>query len=169
VPSPAPAFDTRFTLPAVDDTPMTETGVILMGLDAERLLAGLGMATLNDDPALVALAVDQLRHGAAPPPSADDMAAAGCRRWQAARAALQAAGPGASGSASGAAWGSASGSASGSARQVWSRALRVVDAADAGDAGPATRAYLAACWLRHHEIDRYVLGRSSVTTEGTRR
>ena len=116
-----------------------------MGLDAERLLAGLGMATLNDDPALVALAVDQLRHGAAPRLSADAMVAAGCRRWHDAGTALHAAGLGAS--------------VTGSARQAWSHALRTVHAADVGDAGPATRAYLAACWLRRYEVDRYVAAR----------
>src|SRR5262249_11046326 len=47
-----PLSDGVFSFPAVDDAPTTEVGVILMGLDAERLLAGLGTAALGDDPAL---------------------------------------------------------------------------------------------------------------------
>jgi Family of unknown function (DUF6187) len=143
---------TCFTLPSINDPPMIETGVILMGLAAERLLAGLGMAALNDDPALVALAVDQFGHGAAPWPTADAMLAAGTNRWHATRAALAAASQGAP--------------ATGSARQSWSHALRTVSAVDPAelrDAGPATRAYLAACWLRRDEIDRCIAARRPPT------
>ena len=37
-------YDTEFALPAVDDEPDTEIGVLLMGLESERVLAGLGVA-----------------------------------------------------------------------------------------------------------------------------
>jgi len=131
--------DTLFSLPAVDDPPMTETGVILMGLDAERLLTGLGLATVTDDPALIALSVDQLRHGGVQRLPAGAMLAEGTSRWLSAREVLQAVGGG--------------GTTSGSPRQAWANALRLVCAADIGDAGPATRAYLAACWLRRGEVD----------------
>lgn len=144
-----PDFDTRFSLPAVDDPASTETGVILMGLDAERLLTGLGLAVLADDPAYVALAVDHLRHGVAPHPSMAAVLAEGSRRWQSVRAAMDAAG--------------ARTRTSGSPRQAWEHARRAVDAIGTGhgprtgglgETGPATRAYLAACWLRRHEVDR---------------
>jgi hypothetical protein len=136
-------FDTRFTLPAVDDSAATETGIILLGLDADRLLAGLGLAALGDDPAQVALVVDYARHGAAVRIPYDDLIAAGARRWHTARPALAAAGTGLP--------------ASGSLRRVWTRTLDVLTglaAADLGAAGPATRAYLTACWLRREDIDR---------------
>jgi hypothetical protein len=138
-------FDTRFSLPAVDDSAGTETGVILLGLDADRLLAGLGLAALGDDAAQVALAVDFARHGAAVQIPYGDLLAAGARRWRTARPALATAG--------------AVLPASGSLRRVWTRALDVLtgpSAADLGAAGPATRAYLTACWLRREDIDRRV-------------
>jgi hypothetical protein len=43
----------EFLMPGVDDDPSTEAGVILLGLDAERLLAGLAAAARADDPGLV--------------------------------------------------------------------------------------------------------------------
>lgn len=133
-------FDTRFSLPAVNDLSSTEVGVILMGLDAERLLAGLGLATLADDPALVTLVVDQVRHHAFEPVTLNAVLAAGARRWRSARAVLAATDRDASMSAA--------------LRQMWTRALGVVTAADVGETGPASRAYLAACWLRRTEVDR---------------
>jgi hypothetical protein len=142
VPSQEP-FDTRFTLPAVDDSPATETGIILLGLDAERLLAGLGMAALGDDAAQVALAVDHARHGGTVRIAYADLIASGARRWRTARRALAATG--------------AALPASGSPRRMWARALDALTgpgAADLGGAGPATRAYLTACWLRREDVDR---------------
>lgn len=133
-------FDTRFSLPAVDDPPSTEVGVILLGLDAERLLAGLGLATLADDPALVTLVVDQVRHDTFEPVALDTVLAAGARRWRSARAALAATDRDAATSAA--------------LRRRWTRVLGVVTAADIGETGPACRAYLAACWLRRTEVDR---------------
>lgn len=141
-------FDTRFTMPAVDNPPLTEIGVILAGLDTDRLLAGLGAAgdvgdDYHGDPTQVMLLVDRLRHG-----DGDAMAAAiraGARRWLAARAALADV--------------DRTPSVSASIRQAWERALRTVLAADVdtdsrGPVGSAGRTYLAACWLRCAEVDR---------------
>jgi hypothetical protein len=138
-------FDTRFSLPAVDDPPLTEAGIILMGLDPDRLLAGLGLATADDDPGQVALAVDRCRHGVGAHPPMDALVAAGGRRWRQATAALDAAGllP----------------SRSASLRQAWEHTLRLLAAVDLGGAGPATYAYLAACWLRRDAVDSLVAGR----------
>lgn len=136
------SFETLFNLPAVDDEPSTETGVILMGLDAERLIAGLGLATLTDDAALVALTVDHLRHAAPHPFSLDSVLAAGTRRWLSSRPALTAADPGPV-------------PITASPRQAWSQTQRLLSTADIGDAGPATRAYLTACWIRRHDVDRF--------------
>ncbi|MER6800196.1 DUF6187 family protein, partial [Amycolatopsis mediterranei] len=53
--------DLRFVLPDVEAPAAVEAGVILLGLDADRLLAGLGLARLADDAALVTQVVDQAR------------------------------------------------------------------------------------------------------------
>jgi hypothetical protein len=130
--------DTRFAMPALDQPPLTEIGVILSGLDIERLLAGLGAAGDVSDPTQVVLLVDRLRHG-----SGDGMAAAlsaGARRWLAMRPVLAAV--------------DRVPSVSASIRQAWQRALRTVLAADHEPVGPADRACLAACWLRCDEVDR---------------
>jgi hypothetical protein len=133
-------YDARFCLPAVDEDPATETGVILLGLETDRLLAGLGAAGPgDDDPAVVTLVVDQLRHGARP--GLSEALSEGARRWRAARPALAAADP--DGPAQLAAL-----------RPMWTYAARVVDAAQLGTLGAAARAYLAACWLRRTEVDR---------------
>jgi Family of unknown function (DUF6187) len=136
-------IDTRFAMPALDQPPLTEIGVILAGLDIERLLAGLGAAGdarggYYGDPTQVVLLVDRLRHG-----GGDGLTAAltaGARRWLAARPALAAV--------------DRVPSVSASIRQAWQRSLRTVLAADHEPVGPAGRAYLAACWLRCDEVDR---------------
>jgi hypothetical protein len=129
-------------MPSVDDPASTEVGVILLGLDAERLLAGLGMATLADDPAAVALSVDHARHGAALRLDTDALVEAGCRRWTSTKDALAEAAEGVPGSAS--------------PRQAWAPAERAVGTVDPLTTGPACRVYLTACWLRRNEIDRWV-------------
>ncbi|WP_020670859.1 DUF6187 family protein [Amycolatopsis nigrescens] len=131
--------DTRFSLPAVDAPASTEVGVILLGLDAERLLAGLGLATLADDPGLVALAVDQVRHGALTQFTQEGLVEAGATRWRCLRSTLGAP------------------DAAGSLRQTWERAIRSLTHSDgpAPGPGPASAAYLAACWLRREDIDRF--------------
>jgi hypothetical protein len=137
--------DTRFAMPALDEPPLTEIGVILAGQDTHRLVAGLGAAgAIGDedygDPVGVVLLVDRLVHA-----GGDGLAAAlatGADRWCSLQPLLAAVDRGPSVSAS--------------IRQAWRRALRTVLAADYGDigVGPATWAHLAACWLRSDEVDR---------------
>lgn len=133
--------DTRFALPAVDDPPLTEIGVILLGLDAERLLAGLGLAALADDPTLVTLAVDQARHGSFGRFGEPALIAAGAARWAAVWPTLAA---------------RPSPVVAGSVRETWERTVRAVASTVAGTVagvGTASTAYLAACWLRHEDIE----------------
>jgi len=126
--------DTRFALPAVDSSPLAETGVVLLGLDAPRLLAGLAVAESADDPALVALAVDEARHGVTGRAAFGGLVAAGAVRWRTARGTLAAAG--------------APVPASASLRQAFARALDVLANVlanvlpDAGLPDGAGRAYL---------------------------
>jgi hypothetical protein len=129
-------------MPSVDDSPSTEVGVILLGLEAERLLAGLGLASLADDPAAVALSVDHARHGATLRLATDALIDAGCRQWTSARAAVAAVAEGVPGSAS--------------PRQAWKLAERALNTMDLLTTGPACRVYLTACWLRRNEIDKWV-------------
>jgi hypothetical protein len=134
--------DSPFTLPGVDDPAETETGVVLMGLEADRLLAGLGLAALADNPTMVTMVVDQARHGALRGITPEALVELGEHRWRAVRGALdEAAGTIA---------------ASAALRQLWVQATHAVDVADTGDLGPASRAYLAACWLRRVEVDRHL-------------
>jgi hypothetical protein len=130
--------DTLFTLPAVDDPASTEVGIILLGLDADRLLAGVGLAQLGDNPALVTLAVDQLRHGAMLELGPESLVSSGIRRWQQVRALLAAAPPVPQ---------------TGSLRLMWERTSAMLNSAVA-DLGPASLAYLTACWLRRDDVDR---------------
>ncbi|MEU8774903.1 DUF6187 family protein [Streptomyces sp. NPDC048606] len=135
------AYDPRFSFTPIDEPAFTEIGVMLMGLDADRLLAGLGMAALADDPAQVALAVDRVRHGVTAVLGFDALVEAGLHRWRSARGAIEAAG--------------AQGPAPVSLRRAWDQAMRLLAYCDLGDVGPATLAHLAACRLRQDEIDRY--------------
>ncbi|HEX4722947.1 MAG TPA: DUF6187 family protein [Pseudonocardiaceae bacterium] len=139
------AQDGAFAMPAVDEAAQTEIGVILAGLDAPRLLAGLGMASLADDATLVTLLVDQVRHSGGGELTMRELHELGARRWCEVRAALSAAG--------------ASAPLSGSVRQSWERAVRVVIGAASGPVGvvgPGSQAYLAACLLRRTAIDELV-------------
>jgi hypothetical protein len=136
-----PPFDTRFSLPACDDPPSTEVGVIVMGLSAQQLLAGLGMAALGDDPVAVTLMVDQARHGGAAQVSLEHLVAVGLDRWRVVRPALSAAGSRGHGAAS--------------LRHGWTQAYRALDQCEIGAVSPAAAVYLTACWLRAQEIDSY--------------
>jgi Family of unknown function (DUF6187) len=133
------APDLPFALPALDDPPSTEVGVILLALDAEHLLAGLGLAALSDDPAAVTLLVDQVRHVGRVQLEAGHLVAAGIRRWRAGRAMLA----------------EPAGQPSAWPRHAWPSAYRAV--AETGQSGPATIGYLTACWLRAAEIDAYAV------------
>lgn len=130
--------DLRFAMPGVDDPVDTEVGVILLGLDADRLLAGLGMASMAEDPGRIAVAVDRIRHGR-PGLDADGLVRAGAGYWRAMRPLLSAAYPAPGFSAS--------------VRQSWTRAYRALDTPALGPIGLATRVYLTACWLRSTDVD----------------
>jgi hypothetical protein len=130
--------DTRFTLPGVDDPASTEVGIILLGLDADRLLAGVGLAQLADDPTQVTLAVDQLRHGALLDLGQESLVESGIHRWRRIRTVLASAPPVPQ---------------TGSLRLMWQRTATMLTSAVA-DLGPASIAYLTACWLRRDEVDR---------------
>jgi hypothetical protein len=147
-PSIQDSLGTLFSLPGVDDPPLTEIGVILMGLETDRLLTGLGAAAeTDDDPARVTLLVDQLRHGARP--GLTDALAAGARRWRSARPALAAADPGGPPQTA-------------AIRTLWTKTLGTVTAARVGPPGAAGQAYLAACWLRRTDVDRFLEDRHGV-------
>ncbi|MEJ3747480.1 DUF6187 family protein [Actinomycetes bacterium KLBMP 9797] len=145
------AFDPRFSLPAVDAPPLTEVGVILLGLDAARLLAGLGSAGTAGDPAPVALAVDEARHGVAGRPAFADLVSSGRERWSAARGELAAADPASTPSAA--------------PRRLFASAMDTVAGAGLGELGLAERAYLAACWVRRDEVDAYAADRPATGQE----
>ena len=135
-------YDTVFSLPSVDEDPDTELGVLLMGLGAERLLAGLGVAGPASDPATTMRVVDQLRHRARHDMSLEAALAVGGERWWAARPRLAAAAP-------------ANEVRSAALRKLWAAAMRTVT--DAGVApGRAELVYLTACWLRRDEIDESI-------------
>jgi hypothetical protein len=131
--------DTRFVLPAIDDPGSTEVGIILLGLDAERLLAGVGFARIADDPALVTQAVDQARHEVAGF-GFPGLVAAGCARWRAVREFVE-----------------SRSETSASPRRAWAEAAERVATA-VPEAGPASVAYLTACSLRRGEVDRVADG-----------
>ena len=136
--------DHRFVLPSIDDPPTVEAGVVLLGLDAERLLAGLGLASLADDPALVTLAVDRIRHDPRGALTTGQLVALGARRWRKGRDGFAAVG--------------APGQLVGSPRRAWVQAARVIQAAREREApglglSPGCAAYLTACWIRRDEID----------------
>jgi Family of unknown function (DUF6187) len=138
--SPSP-LDSVFSLPAVDDPPSTEAGVILLGLDTEHLLAGLAVAALADDPAAVTLLVDQAWHGGAASLAVRPLVAAGASRWRTVRVALLAA--------------QGRGAGMAGPRLAWAQAYAALARCDTGPLGPATAAYLTACLLRHAEVDRF--------------
>ncbi|CRK57324.1 hypothetical protein [Alloactinosynnema sp. L-07] len=129
--------DTRFTLPAIDAPASTETGVMLLGLDPERLLACLAVVTLADDPGQVAMLVDHVRHGGAHL-TMPDLITAGAHHWRTIRPDLAAADPNPVVSAA--------------VRQTWDRAHTAI-AAELTTVGPARLVYLTVCWLRRADID----------------
>jgi Family of unknown function (DUF6187) len=138
--APAPS-DTQFSLPACDDPPSTEVGVIVMGLPAEQLLAGLGMAALADDPAAVTLLIDQARHGGTVGITLGHLVAVGLDRWRAVQPALAATG--------------ARNHRTASLRHAWAQAYGALGRSEIAATGPAAAVYLTACWLRASEIDTY--------------
>jgi hypothetical protein len=134
------SFDTRFSLPACDDPPSTEIGVIVLGLPAEQLLAGLGMATLADDPAAVAMVIDQVSHRGSASITADHLIAVGLDRWRSVQPALDALGAANHGVTS--------------LRHAWGNAFGALSRCEIGARGPAAAVFLTACWLRAEEIGK---------------
>jgi hypothetical protein len=134
-------YDTVFALPAVDAPAEIEVGVIILGLSTERLLAGLGVSGLTGDPTTATLIVDQLRHGATDPMPMRAAIAAGATTWRASKTELSDVDPGTARSAS--------------VRASFTTALRVVATAGLDGMNPARHAYLAACWLRRVEVERF--------------
>ncbi|HEX6521707.1 MAG TPA: DUF6187 family protein [Streptosporangiaceae bacterium] len=137
---PTPS-DPRFSLPACDDPPTTEIGVVIMGLPAKQLLAGLGMAVLADDPAAVTLLIDQVRHGGAAQVTLGHLVATGLERWRAVRPVLAAAG--------------AVNQRTASLRRGWAWTYGALGRCELGAMSTAAAVYLTACWLRAVEIDEY--------------
>jgi Family of unknown function (DUF6187) len=131
--------DTSFSFPACDDPASTEIGVVVLGLPAGHLLAGLGGAELADDAAQVMLLVDYLRHGGAHALTLARLVAAGVSRWRAAQPVLATAGP----------------VRRHPLRHAWSDAYLVVSRL-APPAATASTVYLTACWLRESEVSQYV-------------
>jgi hypothetical protein len=131
-------FDTRFSLPACDDPPSTEAGVVVLGLSARQLLAGLGLATLADDPGAVAIAIDEISHRGSASLTAGHLVAIGLDRWRSARPALEALG--------------AQDRRAASLRRAWEDAFAALSQSDIGATGPAAAVFLTACWLRAQEI-----------------
>lgn len=111
-----------------------------MGLDVERLLAGLGLTTLADDPGMVALAVDRVQHGALRHLSVEGLVEAGAARWRGAAAVDRRGGAGPGG---------------------FRLAAAVVGAGAAGadrvarGTGAASAAYVTACWFRREDVDEF--------------
>lgn len=124
-------------LPALDAAPDAEAGIVLIGLDADRLLAGLGLAVLADDAGRVAVTVDRLRHGA--PLGLAELVAHGAAHWHRTRPALAEACP--------------EPRVSASVRQAWDTVARALGPV-LGGAAPAARVHLIACWLRRADVDR---------------
>jgi len=127
--------DSRFALPDVDAPADVEVGIILLGLDPDRLLGGLGLARIADDPALVTQLVDQVRHGG----TGFDLAglvALGRDHWRSVRSGF----------------GEPAAGTPGSLRQEWVKTAERVAAAAPG-AGHASIAYLTACVLRRADVD----------------
>jgi hypothetical protein len=127
-----------FLLPMVDATPSAEAGVIIMGLEVEQLMVGLGLVALADYPTAVTLLVDQARHTGVAQVTGKDLVALGVRLWQAERDALGS-------------WPAHQASL----RQAWEQTYRAVEHGRPG----AAAAYLTACLLRRPEVDRYLTAR----------
>ncbi len=127
-------------LPYLDVEADSEVGVLLLGLDSERLLMGLGLAVMTAAPEDVALLTDKLTHHGRVTISAEDARARGKQAWRAAYKLLVAAGRGER--------------RSGSPREAWAGAVATVSAVLGSPADPASCAYVAACWYRREEMVR---------------
>lgn len=138
MPDPTYANPADFDLPYRDADPIAESGLILMGMDADRLLAILGLAGLTADPGSAVLAVDRFWHAGEIRMSFAEAVAAGAAQWRRYRDALAAEAGGRF--------------RSGGPREAWASSYQVAGVV-AGPAGPTVTACLAACWFRHEEMD----------------
>jgi len=129
-------------LPALDADPLSESGVILMGLDARRLLAVLGVATLTAHPSSALLLVDEAAHQGAACIPFDAAVKAGAGQWRMHRPALIAADDGKP--------------RSGAPREAWASAYAHVVWTLDRHAAPTILACLAAAWFRREEINEVV-------------
>ncbi|MDZ5444410.1 DUF6187 family protein [Micromonospora sp. 4G57] len=130
----------EFDLPYLDADPISEAGLILLGLDAERILAMLGFATLTADPGAAVLVVDSALHNGEFRISFSAAVAAGGAEWRRHRPAFAAA--------------DGNRFRSGSPREAWAAMYDVARAAVAENTSSTTVACLAACWFRREEIDQ---------------
>ncbi|MER6712272.1 MULTISPECIES: DUF6187 family protein [unclassified Streptomyces] len=130
---------TTFDLPALDADPVAEAGVVLMGLDARRLLAVLGTAALTAHPGRALLLVDEAWHQGAVRVPFEQAVAAGAAQWHEHRAALAAADDGVP--------------RSGAPREAWARAHATAVRALGEGGAPTVLACLAVAWFRREELD----------------
>jgi Family of unknown function (DUF6187) len=145
---------TTFDLPALDADPVSETGMILMGLDARRLLAVLGTAALTAEPGTVLLLVDEAWHQGAVRIPFDSALTAGATRWREHRAALAEADDGTP--------------RSGAPREAWARLYATAVRALGERVPPTVLACLAVGWFRREEIDKEIGEVTGGLSEGLR-
>jgi hypothetical protein len=122
----------------VDASAEAEFGVVLMGMDVERVLLALGLAALYSEPADVLRAVDHLVHRDMMVTTAIQARAAAAVVWTKAAPLLPV---------------TSSTTLSGSPREAWEFCLRVVRSSL--ESWPSTlHLYLAVCWFRRAEVTR---------------
>ncbi|MEU3051536.1 DUF6187 family protein, partial [Streptomyces sp. NPDC006984] len=135
---------TVFDLPNQDADPVEEAGLILMGLDARRILAVLGTAVLTQQPGTAVLLVDKAWHQGAVRIPFDQAVATGAAQWREQRTALADADEGVP--------------RSGAPREAWARAHGVVTRALGERMAPTVGACLAVAWFRREEFDEVARG-----------
>ncbi|WP_433546048.1 DUF6187 family protein [Streptomyces sp. CA-294286] len=135
---------TVFDLPDQDADPVEEAGLILMGLDARRILAVLGTAVLTQQPGPAVLLVDKAWHQGAVRIPFDEAVNTGATHWREQRAALAQADDGVP--------------RSGAPREAWARAHGTVVRALGEHMAPTVRACLAVAWFRREEFDEVTRG-----------
>jgi hypothetical protein len=133
-----------FDLPALDADPVSEAGLILMGLDAKRQLAVLGTAALTAEPGAVLLLVDEAWHQGAVRIPFDVAVAAGAARWREHRSALAAADDGVP--------------RSGAPREALASAYATAVRALGDRVVPTILSCLAVGWFRREELDEVTRG-----------
>ncbi|MFV2084759.1 DUF6187 family protein [Micromonospora sp. LOL_021] len=141
MPEPTYADPNTFDLPDTDADLVAEAGLVLMGLDAQRLLAVLGTAAITAHPGASLLAVDTAWHQGDVRLPFPTVVAAGVAQWRRYRRALAAADDGVP--------------RSGAPREAWARThATALDALGTATAD-TTSAALAVCWFRREEIDGF--------------